>query len=152
MHQQLKTIQFGQREHLVPITHTADSPLCAASLLKRHLADVPAGPDSPLFLVRRGPRLVPLTYPPLLKFLKRLIKGIGINPERAGYTACAGRVPHFFTSQASLLRTSGRRATGPHGANIPGQANVGRDKHGLEDYGRPSRRIQKPIIIQSTYY
>jgi len=91
-----KTIQFGQREHLVPITYTADSPLCAASLMKRHLSDAPAGPDSPLFLVRRGSRLVPLSYPPLLKFLKRLIVGIGMNPERAGVHSMRRAGAAFF--------------------------------------------------------
>lgn len=91
-----KTIQFGQREHLVPITYTADSPLCAASLLRRHLSDSPADPSAPLFLVRRGSHQVPLTYPPLLKFLKGLIEGIGMNPERAGVHSMRRAGAAFF--------------------------------------------------------
>lgn len=79
-----KTIQYGQRVHLVPITFTPGSPLCAASLLQRHFAETRAHPDSPAFLIYKGGKLVQLSYPVLLKFVKRLIKSIGVNPDRAG--------------------------------------------------------------------
>ena len=79
-----KTIQHGQREHLVPITLTPGSPLCAATLVRLHWSDAPASPDSPAFLVTKGGSRTPLTYPALLKFTKKLIKSAGVNPERAG--------------------------------------------------------------------
>lgn len=79
-----KTIQYGQRVHLVPITFTRGSPLCAASLLQRHFAETQTRSDSPAFLIYKGGKLVPLSYPVLLKFVKKLIKSVGMNPDRAG--------------------------------------------------------------------
>ena len=79
-----KTIQYCQKVHLVPIAFTPGSPLCAASLLQRHFAETRARPDSPAFLIYKGGKLVQLSYPVLLKFVKKLIKSIGVNPDRAG--------------------------------------------------------------------
>ena len=79
-----KTIQYGQRTHLVPVTYSPGSPLCAATLLWQHFRDSPADGDSPAFLLRRGSRTTPLTYGILLKFLKRLLRIAGIDTNRAG--------------------------------------------------------------------
>ena len=80
-----KTIQYMQRVHKVPITLAPGSPLCAASLVKQHMLDFPSGdPNSPMFLVRKGARIVPLTYSVLMVFLKRLMKSSGLDPHRAG--------------------------------------------------------------------
>ena len=80
-----KTIQFGQRTHLVPLTYAPGSPLCAASLIKRHFSEAPASsPDSPAFLLRSSGLLTPLTYPVLLKYLKRLLCVVGMDLPGSG--------------------------------------------------------------------
>ena len=64
-----KTIQYGQRLHLVPLTYAIGSPLCAATLLRDHFNDCPAvSPDSPVFMLKVAGSLVPLTYPVLNKY------------------------------------------------------------------------------------
>ena len=80
-----KTVQYGQRIHLVPITYAPGSALCAASLIKDHFNDIPASsPDSPAFLLNRGGKSVPLTYPVLMQYLKRLLKVINMDIPGAG--------------------------------------------------------------------
>ena len=80
-----KTIQYGQRTHLVPITVTPGSPLCAATCLAKHFCDVPSvSRDPPAFLLRRGDLTVPLTYSILLKYLKRLLAAVGLDVPGAG--------------------------------------------------------------------
>ena len=80
-----KTIQYGQRVHMVPVTLAQGSPLCAASLVKQHFAETPTvDPDSPAFLLKRKTGYVPLTYGLLLKFLKKLMSVAGLPGERAG--------------------------------------------------------------------
>ena len=41
-----KTIQYGQRTHLVPVAYASGSPMCAATLLWRHFKESPAPPDA----------------------------------------------------------------------------------------------------------
>ena len=80
-----KTIQYQQRVHKVPVTLAPASPLCAASLVFRHLQEFPnSDPMAPVFVVRRGNKVVPLTYSVLLGHLKRLMKKVGMDTERAG--------------------------------------------------------------------
>ena len=79
-----KTIQYGQRVHLVPVTYTPGSPLCAATLLWRHFSENPAHGGSPAFLLRAGKLTIPLTYSVLLKYLKKLIASVGVPTHRAG--------------------------------------------------------------------
>ena len=75
-----KTIQYGQHQHKIPVTFSPGSPLCAASLLKRHM-DENSGlpPSAPVFMVYRGGTMVPLLYPALLRFLKSLLKAVNLN-------------------------------------------------------------------------
>jgi hypothetical protein len=80
-----KTIQYGQRLHLIPLTYAPGSPLCATSLLKQHFIDMPAeSPDTPVFLLSRGGSSVPLTYPVLITYLKRLLRTINMDVPGAG--------------------------------------------------------------------
>ena len=80
-----KTIQYGQRTHLIPVTYTTGSPLCAVSLLKKHFEDVPSNrPDDPVFMLRKGTAVVPLTYPVLMKYLKRLLKCVQLDLPGSG--------------------------------------------------------------------
>ena len=80
-----KTVQYGQKVHKVPITLAPGSPLCAATLVRRHLAEFPSSdPLAPVFMLQRGTSRVPVTYSKLLKFLKRLMKSAGLPSERAG--------------------------------------------------------------------
>ena len=80
-----KTIQYGQRVHKVPITFAPLSPLCAATLVRRHLEEFPdRGSDSPVFVLPDGAGVKPVTYIVLLKFLKRLMRSAGLPSERAG--------------------------------------------------------------------
>ena len=80
-----KTIQYGQKVHRVPITYSKGSPLCAASLVRDHLAEFPScDPMSPVFVLPKGNKLVPLTYTRVLSFLKRLMVSAKLDPERAG--------------------------------------------------------------------
>ena len=57
-----KTIQFKQKELLIPITKVKDDRLCAVSWVKKHIEEMKAPPSAPLFLVPGplGPR--PQTY------------------------------------------------------------------------------------------
>lgn len=80
-----KTIQYMQRVHTLPITRATGSPLCAVSLLWSHFAATPGlGPDSPVFMIRRGAKLVPLTYGALLKYLKSLLRKSGLDHGNVG--------------------------------------------------------------------
>lgn len=80
-----KTVQYMQRVHKIPITMAIGSPLCAASLVRQHVMDFPSDdPESPFFVVRKGSKIVPLTYSVLMVFLKRLMKSSGFDPHRAG--------------------------------------------------------------------
>ena len=80
-----KTVQYGQRIHKLPITYAPGSPLCAASLVARHLSEFPSeDPMAPVFVLPKGSRLVPVTYGILLKFLKRLMCSVSLPSERAG--------------------------------------------------------------------
>ena len=80
-----KTVQYGQRTHLVPITYAPGSPMCATSLLKKHFDAFPAAtPDSPVFMLKQGAKQVPLTYPVLMKYLKRLLKAVNMDLPGSG--------------------------------------------------------------------
>ena len=80
-----KTIQYGQRVFKVPITSAPGSPLCAASLVLAHCVEFPSDDlMSPVFMVRKKDTVVPLTYPALLAFLKKLLRSAGLEKERAG--------------------------------------------------------------------
>ena len=80
-----KTIQYGQRVHRVPITSAPGSPLCAATLVHQHMLDFPNNDlSSPMFMFRRGAKIIPLTYSILLGYLKKLMRATGMDPERAG--------------------------------------------------------------------
>ena len=80
-----KTIQYGQRTHLIPLTYARGSPLCAPTLLSRHFNDCPSvTADSPVFMLKYAGRYVPLTYPVLLKYLKKLLKCVHLDVLGAG--------------------------------------------------------------------
>ena len=80
-----KTVQYGQRTHLIPLTYAKGSMLCAASLLSKHFNDCPSlTVDSPVFLLKCSGKTVPLTYPVLLKYLKRLLRCVNLDVLGAG--------------------------------------------------------------------
>ena len=80
-----KTVQYMQRVNKVPITLTQGSPLCTTTWIRQHLCDFPSqDPTSPMFMVRRGTKVVPLSYSVLLTYLKKLMKMSALDSERAG--------------------------------------------------------------------
>ena len=80
-----KTVQYGQKVFKVPVTLARGSSLCAASLVLAHCREFPStDPMSPVFVIRKGVRIVPLTYSVLLAFLKKLMRKARIDKDRAG--------------------------------------------------------------------
>ena len=46
-----KTIQFGQRELLIPVTKVNNSDLCARTGAFRHFRETPVSPEAPAFQI-----------------------------------------------------------------------------------------------------
>ena len=108
-----KTIQHGQRQHKIPVTFSKGSPLCAATLLKRHMdahSDLPV--DAPVFMVDKSTGRGPLLYPALLKFLKFLLKAVKIGAQRSGMHSMHRAGAAYMHSLGLSLEANERRETG----------------------------------------
>jgi hypothetical protein len=95
-----KTIQFGQRQHVVPVLAIPGSPLCPVQAYKAMTSLVPASVSDPVFLKRSKSKWVPLSYSTFATKLKSLVAAIGREPAAysshslrrggASYMAAAG--------------------------------------------------------------
>lgn len=69
-----KTLQYKQRELLLPLIPARDKRVCPVYWLKYMLSTIRAGPQDPLFGIPTGQaQVVPLTYDQLGKKLKKLV-------------------------------------------------------------------------------
>lgn len=75
-----KTIQFKERELLIPVAYTSNRDLCAVTWTARHFADFPADDASPAFLLPQGDSTTPLTYAIYNASIKLWCSKIGLDP------------------------------------------------------------------------
>ena len=77
-----KTIQFGQRQLVVPVVSIPNSPLCPVLAYRRMCSRVPASSVGPAFVLPSSCKshVYPVTYTQYQKFLRRVIQIIGFNP------------------------------------------------------------------------
>ena len=83
---------FGERTHLVPLIATGGA-LYPVTALSKHIADVPAPPSSPLFLVlpAGGRRPIPLYHTTFVSQMKAMLAAAGHDPSRfAGHSLRRG--------------------------------------------------------------
>jgi hypothetical protein len=94
-----KTNQFSERTHLVPFVEVG-GPLCPVTALRRHLEEVPAGPEEPLFLLRPVARRppAPLTHSLFVGRMKAMLRAAGESPDSfAGHSLRRGGATLAFS-------------------------------------------------------
>lgn len=80
-----KTIQAKEHVLQIPVFFTKCAPLCAASLLSAHLLRTRHIKEGPLFfMITKNQGWRPLLYNELLKFFKKIVPLIGLNPTQVG--------------------------------------------------------------------
>jgi len=91
-----KTIQFGQRVLSSPLVRVKSSPLCPVASFKDMISKIPAGPGSPLFVLKSGK---PVTYNMYLKKLREILSKCDVDPNsysthsfRRGFASFAFRL------------------------------------------------------------
>ena len=72
-----KTIQTGQRQHVVPLLTVPGSPLCPVTIYKRMVSLVPGRQNDPLFSVKKGDKWGPMTYIEYQSKMRSLISSTG---------------------------------------------------------------------------
>lgn len=75
-----KTLRHRERVLKLPVVRTPGSPLCAATALDYVFQHGIPSSASPLFVYQK----FPILYADVLKYLKYLVKSIGLNPNEAG--------------------------------------------------------------------
>jgi hypothetical protein len=83
---------FGERTHLVPLV-ASGGVLCPVAALRQHIADFPAPPSSPLFLVSPagGRSPIPLSHTTFVSRMKAMLAAAGHDPSRfAGHSLRRG--------------------------------------------------------------
>lgn len=79
-----KNLWYKERTLQIPIYYVQDPAFCVVTMLLKHFALFPAPSSSPLFLKRKGKKLVPVTYHELLEFIKVCVARIGMKPSDVG--------------------------------------------------------------------
>ena len=79
-----KTIQFGERVHLIPVSTVANPALCAVYWVRRHFDTTPAEPDQHAFRIGRGGRSSPMTYTYYMSAIRLLAEEANLQP--GGFT------------------------------------------------------------------
>ncbi len=105
-----KTIQFGQRVLQIPILAIPESKLCPLSAYRNMVSQIQAVPSDPAFLVPGSKKLVPVSYSLFQKFLKSVIKSIGLEPSNfTSHSFRRGGANWAFRSQvpADLIKVQG---------------------------------------------
>ena len=97
-----KTIQFGNRDLVIPIPGNSDSALDPV----RHLSDlferVPSSPDSPAFTFKTNTFI---TYSTFTSQLKKLLEAANYNPRLySGHSLRRGGATYLFKLGASILQ------------------------------------------------
>lgn len=77
-----KTIQFREKELLIPITRVSNKSLCAVWWLERHFSQISAVPGAPAFLIMDKGSPTPLTYHVFDAILKELASRCSFPPGR----------------------------------------------------------------------
>ena len=76
-----KTIQFGEKQLLIPLLAIKNSPLCPITAYRAMLERIPAPADAPAFVLPCLGNLVPYTYSKFSKKLRDVISLIDMNPR-----------------------------------------------------------------------
>ena len=95
-----KTIQFGQRQHIVPVLAIPGCPLCPVMAYKNMLRLVPAQSNVAAFLVTKGDKTQPITYRQFSAKLKSLLTA-------TGHTAAAYSTHSLRRGGASYMSSAG---------------------------------------------
>ena len=77
-----KTIQFSERDVIIPVTRVDNEMLCAVSWVKKHFAEVKAGKKDPAFLIIDGRKKYPISYNLFSDILKMLAEKAKIQATR----------------------------------------------------------------------
>ena len=76
-----KTIQFRQRELLIPVSRVDDKRLCAVEWIELHIKSAPAPPGAPLVLLPGPGGWEGMSYKDYQGTLKLMCARAGLNPE-----------------------------------------------------------------------
>ena len=76
-----KTLQFGERKHVVPLVSIPGSELCPVSAFKLLCERVPGNPRDPLARVKKGKKWGPLPYRTFQNRIRTLIMQTGRNGQ-----------------------------------------------------------------------
>ena len=76
-----KTIQFSEREVMIPVHRLTSTDLCAVHWVEKHFREVGAAPGAKAFRVPGLVGSVPLQYPVYLHLLKGLCDKVGLPPR-----------------------------------------------------------------------
>ena len=76
-----KTIQFGERELIIPLVSIPDSPLCPVRAFLNMQSLVSVSGDSPAYCFIKNKRIYPVIYRQFQLILKQLITDVGLNSE-----------------------------------------------------------------------
>ena len=76
-----KTIQFGERELIIPLVPIPDSPLCPVRAFLNMQSLVSVSGDSPAYCFIKNKRIYPVIYRQFQLILKQLITDVGLNSE-----------------------------------------------------------------------
>ena len=77
-----KTIQFKERQLLIPICRVQNKTVCAVHWVERHFDEVKGKPSHPAFMIPEGDDVKPLSYTLFSKILKLTAERAGIEAER----------------------------------------------------------------------
>lgn len=104
-----KTIQFLERELLIPVAKTSNIELCAVYWCARHFEEMPASPKSPAFLVPGYETNSPLNYQTLQATIKHLCKMSGLEPlEFSSHSLRRGGATFLAQQGASIEEIKSR--------------------------------------------
>lgn len=105
-----KTLQFGERKLIIPISAIPGSPLCPALAFSKMCSLIPAPLSSPAFVVPANGQLQTLTYSSYTGHLRHLLALAGHAPERySGHSFRRGGATAAFKAgvPAELVRLHG---------------------------------------------
>ena len=77
-----KTIQFKERELLIPVCRVKNRSICAVYWTEKHFAEVKGRPDHPAFMIPMAEEVKPLSYTTFSEILKLTSSRAGIKADR----------------------------------------------------------------------
>ena len=104
-----KTIQFGQRTHILPFAVCADQRLCPVRALWSHMTSSQIPSSQHLFAYVAQGKVYALTHPVFVKKLKGLVTKVGLNPmDYSAHSFRRGGSTFAFALNMPLLEVKSR--------------------------------------------